>query len=89
MIGGVCGGLGEYFDIDSTVIRLLFIIVLLSAGSGVLIYIVLWIVLPTKSSVGLPSDEVINKNTEEIKKKVRKSSKGITRNVKSDSKVKK
>ena len=88
MIGGVCGGLAEYFGIDATIVRLLFILILLSGGSGVLIYIVLWIVLPTQSTVDLPSDEVVSQNSKEIKKKIQKSSKGIRSNVKSDSKVK-
>ncbi|MFA5622723.1 MAG: PspC domain-containing protein [Candidatus Dojkabacteria bacterium] len=89
MIGGVCGGLGEYLGIDSTIVRLIFVLILLSGGSGILAYIVLWIVLPTQSSIDLPSDEVVNQNAKEIKKKVQKSSKGIRRSVKSDSKVKK
>ncbi len=46
MIGGVAGGLAEYFNVDVTLMRLLFIIVFLAGGSGVLIYIVLWIIVP-------------------------------------------
>jgi phage shock protein C len=45
-IAGVCGGLAEYFDIDSTVIRLLWVLALFFAGTGGLIYLILWIVLP-------------------------------------------
>ena len=89
MIGGVCGGLAEYFEIDSTIVRLLFVVILLSAGSGLLAYIVLWIVLPTQSSVNLSSDEVVSQNTQEIKEKIKKGREGIRSNVKSDSKVKK
>lgn len=89
MVGGVCGGLAEYFNIDSTIIRLIFVLILLSGGSGILVYIVLWIVLPTQSSVDLPSDEVVNQNAKEIKEKVKSSSKGVRRSVKSDSKIKK
>jgi phage shock protein C len=46
MIGGVCGGLGAYFGIDPTLIRLLFIIGLLMGGPGVLAYLILLIVVP-------------------------------------------
>jgi phage shock protein C len=46
VIGGVCGGLGEYFDIDPSLIRLLWVVVVFMGGSGVFIYIILWIVLP-------------------------------------------
>jgi phage shock protein C len=45
-IAGVCGGLGEYFDIDPTLIRLIFVLLALTGGHGVLLYIILWIVVP-------------------------------------------
>lgn len=50
MIGGVAGGLAEYFDIDAVIIRLVFVIVALAGGGGLLVYIVLWIVLPENSA---------------------------------------
>lgn len=46
MIGGVAGGLAEYFHIDPTIIRVLFIMTLFMGGSGILAYIILWIVVP-------------------------------------------
>jgi phage shock protein C len=46
MIAGVCGGLGEYFDMDPTFIRLLWIVFTLAGGSGILAYIIAWIVIP-------------------------------------------
>ncbi len=46
VIGGVAGGLSEYFDIDVVVVRLLFVLLLLFSGGGLLAYIVLWIVIP-------------------------------------------
>lgn len=45
MIGGVCGGLAEYFDIDPVIIRIIFVILAFSGG-GVLAYIILWIIVP-------------------------------------------
>jgi phage shock protein PspC (stress-responsive transcriptional regulator) len=45
-IAGVCGGLAEYFDIDATVIRLVWVLALFFAGTGGLIYLILWVVLP-------------------------------------------
>lgn len=48
-IGGVCGGLGEYFEVDPTLIRIIFILIaLLSLGLGVLAYILMWMVIPRK-----------------------------------------
>lgn len=45
-IAGVCGGLAEYFGIDSTLVRLLFVLVALLPGPGLLLYIILWIIMP-------------------------------------------
>jgi len=47
MIGGVCGGLGSYLAIDPILIRLFFVLLTLAGGSGVLIYLLLWILIPT------------------------------------------
>jgi phage shock protein C len=47
-IAGVCGGLGEYFNIDPTLVRLLWVIFACLAGSGLLAYIICAIVIPVK-----------------------------------------
>jgi phage shock protein PspC (stress-responsive transcriptional regulator) len=50
MIGGVCGGLGEYFNVDPTLIRVVFVFLLLPGGfPGLLPYLVLWAVVPEQS----------------------------------------
>jgi len=47
ILGGVCGGLGEYFKIDPVLIRVLWIIgTLASMGTGIVAYIIAWIVIP-------------------------------------------
>lgn len=46
MIAGVCGGLAEYFEIDSSWMRLIFLLFLLLGGSALLVYVVMWIVVP-------------------------------------------
>ena len=46
MFGGVCGGLGEYLAIDSTLIRILFIVLALAGGPGLLAYIIMLFVVP-------------------------------------------
>ena len=45
-LGGVCGGLGDYFSIDPILFRLAFILLVLLAGTGVLAYLILWLVVP-------------------------------------------
>ena len=46
MIAGVCGGIGEYLDIDPTLVRLILIVLFFLGLSGVLAYIIAWIVIP-------------------------------------------
>jgi len=52
-IAGVCGGLAEYFKIDPTIIRIIFIILLLPGGfPGFIPYVIMWIVVPVKPKAG-------------------------------------
>jgi len=51
MLGGVCGGLGEYLGVDSTLIRLAFVLLTLWGGHGLLLYIIMLIVVPPASQV--------------------------------------
>ncbi len=47
MLGGICGGLGEMFSIDPTLIRLIFaLIALFTLGTAVIVYILGWIIIP-------------------------------------------
>ncbi len=46
MLAGVCGGLAEYFHVDATPVRLLFVLAGLMNGVGVIIYLALWFVVP-------------------------------------------
>jgi len=48
MIAGVCGGLGEYFDVDPTIVRLIVVAAALAAGGGILAYILAWIIVPER-----------------------------------------
>jgi phage shock protein C len=47
-IAGVCGGLAEYFEMDPTMVRILYVLVSVfsAAFPGILVYIVLWIIMP-------------------------------------------
>ena len=45
-IGGVCGGIAEYFNVDPTLVRAAFLLFALAGGPGVLVYIVLYFVMP-------------------------------------------
>lgn len=50
VIGGVCGGLAEYLNADAVIFRVLFVLALLIGGGGLLLYIILWIVIPLKAA---------------------------------------
>jgi phage shock protein PspC (stress-responsive transcriptional regulator) len=50
-IAGVCSGIAAYFDIDPTIIRLIFILLVISGGSGILVYIILWVVMEEANTV--------------------------------------
>jgi phage shock protein PspC (stress-responsive transcriptional regulator) len=50
MLGGVCGGLAEWLGWDPTLVRILYtLITIFTAFSGVIVYLVLWIIMPRKS----------------------------------------
>jgi phage shock protein PspC (stress-responsive transcriptional regulator) len=51
-IGGVAAGLGEYFDIDATLVKIIFVISLFLGGTGIIAYILLWIVIPEEPYPG-------------------------------------
>ena len=52
MIFGVCGGIAEYFNVDPSLVRIGWVVLsLITAGTGLLAYIIAAIILPTKSSI--------------------------------------
>jgi phage shock protein C len=48
VLGGVCGGLAEYFNTDATLIRVLFVLLTVLGGAGPIIYLAMWIVVPNQ-----------------------------------------
>ncbi|MEK7160485.1 MAG: PspC domain-containing protein [Patescibacteria group bacterium] len=70
ILAGVAGGLAEYFDTDATIIRLLFILFLGFSGSGILIYFLLWLVMPQSANAPtMINRQRLNEFAEEIKEK--------------------
>ncbi len=51
IIGGVCGGLAEYLDVDVTIVRIFFVIFAAATGLGLLAYLILWIVMPRQDAL--------------------------------------
>ena len=54
-IAGVCSGLADYFDLDPTIVRVLWFLAVFFAGTGGLAYIILWIVLPVAPAGVVPT----------------------------------
>lgn len=72
VIAGVAGGLGEYFAIDPTLVRLVFVLLALFAhGFGVLIYLVLWFLVPEKGQEMKTPHETIRENIQSMKTNIR------------------
>ncbi len=50
-IAGVCGGVAEYFKIDSSFVRIAFALGIIFCGFGLLLYLLMWFIIPTRSRV--------------------------------------
>ena len=51
VIAGVAGGLGEYFNVDPVIVRLLFVLLGFAGGNGLLVYVIAWILIPERPLV--------------------------------------
>jgi phage shock protein PspC (stress-responsive transcriptional regulator) len=51
VIGGVCGGLGHYFNIDAVLIRLVWLLLILFGGVGLILYLIAWLIIPWEPEV--------------------------------------
>lgn len=86
IIAGVCGGLADYFKIDSSLMRIIFILLALSGGSGVLIYLILWLVVP--KAEGEEKEIDMEEKIKEFGGDVKKKAKSMAKEIKMDTKVK-
>ncbi len=81
-IGGVCSGLAAYFNIDPTWVRILFVVLILLAGSTILAYIILWIVIPrartTADRLSMRGERI---NLSNIEKAIREDLQDIKKNL--------
>lgn len=69
VIAGVCAGLAEFVDMDPVLVRILFVVFTLAGGAGLMLYILLWVFVPTKGDVAVPYEQSLKKNGEEIKQR--------------------
>jgi phage shock protein PspC (stress-responsive transcriptional regulator) len=82
IIGGVCAGMGAYWNIDPLILRILFIVLILAGGIGVLIYLILYIVLPeaktTSQKIEMKGNPV---NIHNIKESVKREVNSVRKNM--------
>ena len=77
MIGGVCSGVAEFVNVDPTAVRLAFLLLLFVGGGGLLVYLVMWAIMPVKPGVSdgaidvkeKPAVEKIEKPAVKVEKK--------------------
>lgn len=69
MIAGVAAGIANYLSIDPIIVRLIFVLITLGGGSGILLYVLLWIIMPLEEDSDKTSNEVIKENTRDMKEK--------------------
>jgi phage shock protein PspC (stress-responsive transcriptional regulator) len=83
VIGGVCSGMGAYWDIDPVIVRIIFIALALAGGIGVMVYLILYIVLPeaktTAQKIEMKGEPV---NIHNIKEAVKKEFDSVRKNMK-------
>ena len=83
VIGGVCGGLAAYFGMDPMIFRLLFVIFFFAGGASILVYVILWIVLPKAESAAQKLEMRGEKvNVSNLEKKIREEYDHVKDNVK-------
>ncbi len=81
-IGGVCGGLGAYFQIDPTWMRVIFLLTIFAYSFGLILYIILWIVIPkartTADRLAMRGEKI---NLSNIEKSIREDLRDIKQNL--------
>lgn len=84
IIAGVCAGLADYFEIDETLVRVIFVLLFIGGGSGLLIYLILWLVIPKEGKENKKVDwqENVKEFTEDVGKKAKTVAKEIKKEIK-------
>lgn len=78
VIGGVCAGLAQYFDVRPIWVRLIFILLALAGGAAVLAYIALWILLPEREDIHVPKASALRRNINEVRSEAKRWGRDLT-----------
>lgn len=71
LLGGVCGGIGEHLGVDPTLVRVVFAVLALASGVGILIYLLLWLIVPREGEPQSAPQETVRSGASEIADRVR------------------
>lgn len=71
MLGGVCSGIGAYFSIDPTIVRLVFALLALANGLGVLLYVLLWLIMPLEGQEHQSARDALHTGAGELAERAR------------------
>lgn len=63
LLGGVAGGIAAYFDIDPVLVRLAFVVLAIAGGSGILIYLLAWLIVPEEQGDAIASRSGVDGDT--------------------------
>lgn len=67
IIGGVAEGIADYFGLDANLVRVVFVLLAIFNGGGILLYVILWLLLPSESSPQEEMKDTVKHNADEIK----------------------
>jgi phage shock protein C len=67
VLGGVAGGLAQYMQVDPVFVRLAFVVLALFQGIGLIIYLIMWLVVPDEASTNLNGEAIIRANAEDMR----------------------
>lgn len=83
VIAGVCGGLGEYFEVDSTIIRIIFVILAIWGGAGIILYLIGILFMPYKDGEKVKKgDDKIKEKAEELSETIKTAASDFSENIK-------
>lgn len=71
MVGGVCGGLAQYLKIDATLVRLFFLLLALGSGVGVIVYLILWVIVPYEGEGQVAGSDTVRAGADEMANRMR------------------
>lgn len=85
MIAGVAAGVGDYLDVDPTIIRLVFAGLAFFGGSGLLLYLVMWIIVPKPEQVTSAPRDVARSNVDDLMGEARRAAGSVRDSLKGKS----